>query len=126
MVYLQRLNTLPSVDDLTPAEVQYIHEHFDPHAGEVVVNGQAIPWNWISEVEVAKSARAAGPAGWVVRHLVHGDERYHVGLYFGQMEAVLSNVTLNVARYIVQTIAYYAPSPVAYTGPEGLTPLTGG
>ncbi|MBI5669575.1 MAG: hypothetical protein HZC41_16355 [Chloroflexi bacterium] len=125
MVYLQRLKALPSPDDLTPAEARYVQEHFDTYAGEVIVNGQAIPWNWINEVEVAKAARAAGPAGWVVRHLVHGDERYHVGLYFGQMEAVLSNVTLNIARHIVQTIAYYAPAPVRYTGPDGLTPLTG-
>lgn len=126
MMYLQRLNVLPSLDDLTPAEARYLHEHFDAYAGEVIVNGQAIPWDWINEVEVVKSARAAGPAGWVVRHLVHGEQRYHIGLYFGTMEAVLSNVTLNIARHVVQTTAYHAPSPVAYTGPDGLSPVTGG
>lgn len=124
MVYLQRLKVRPSLDDLTAAEARAMQERFDPYAGEVIVNGQAIPWNWIEEVEVAKSARAAGPAGWLVRHLVHGDERYHVGLYFGQMEAVLTNISLNAARYVVQTIAYYAPAPVKYSGPEGLTPVT--
>lgn len=124
MAYLQRLNVPPSLDDLTEAEARTIQEQFDPYAGEVIVNGQTIPWDWINEVEVVKSARAAGPAGWIVRHVVHGDERYHVGLYYGQMEAVLSNISLNLARYVVQTIAYYAPSPVIYTGPRGLTPVS--
>lgn len=122
-VYLQRLNVLPDLDDLTGDEAFYIRAHFDPYAGEVVVNGQPIPWQAISAVEVARAARAGGPAGWVVRHLVHGGERYHVGLYFGPLEAVLPNITLNAARYIVQTVAYYAPSPVIYTGPDGLSPL---
>jgi hypothetical protein len=52
-----------------------------------------------------------------------GGERYHVGIYYGGLEAVLTNLTLNAARHIVQTIAFYAPQPVKYTGPDGLSPL---
>jgi hypothetical protein len=96
--------------------------HFDAYAGEVVINGQAVAWADIEEIEVAKAARTGGPAGWIVRYLVHGNERYHVGLYFGGEEAILPNVTLNVARFVVQSVAFYAPQPVRYTGTEGLSP----
>jgi hypothetical protein len=122
-VYLQRLKVPPNPEALTPGEARYVHDHFDAYAGEVIVNRQPIPWDAVETVEVARAARASGPAGWVVRYLVHGNERFHVGLYFGTREAVLPNVTLNVARYIVQAVAYHAPSPVIYTGPDGLSPL---
>ncbi|MEO8610086.1 MAG: hypothetical protein ABI690_19485 [Chloroflexota bacterium] len=123
MVYLQRIKARPSPEDLTPGEARFVQHSFDPYAGEVLVGGQAVAWNAIEEVEVAVSARAAGPAGWLVRHIVHGNERYHVGLYFGQNEAIVPNVTLNVARYIVQCVAFFAPLPVRYTGPDGLSPV---
>lgn len=122
-MYLQRLKFRPSIEDLTPGEARFVQSHFDPYAGEVIVNGDTIAWNEIQEVEVARAPRVGGPAGWIVRHLVHGDERYHVGLYFGRNEAVLPNVTLNVAQYLVKTVAFYAPQPVRYTGPEGLFSL---
>ncbi|HEX2907832.1 MAG TPA: hypothetical protein VHO69_13270 [Phototrophicaceae bacterium] len=120
--YLQRLKVRPSLDDLTRAEAHYLHHHFDTFAGEVVINGETIHWDWIEAVEIAKAARAAGPAGWLVRYFVHGNERYHVGIYGGQRETVLTNVTLHVARFITQAIAFYSPAPVAYTGPEGFSP----
>jgi hypothetical protein len=122
-MYLQRLKVRPSVEDLTPAEARFVQSHFDPYAGEVLVNGDSIAWNEIEEIEIAMAPRVAGPAGWVVRHLIHGDERYHVGIYFGRNEAVLPNVSLNVAQYVVKSIAFYAPSPVRYNGPEGLFTL---
>ncbi len=123
MVYLRRIKARPSMDDLTPGESRFIQHTFDPFAGEVLVDGQAVAWNEIEEVEVAVSPRAAGPAGWLVRYLVHGNERYHVGLYFGHEEAIIPNVTFNVARYIVQCVAFFAPGVVRYTGPEGLSPI---
>lgn len=123
-MYLQRLKARPSLDDLPAAEARYIHQHFDIYAGEVVVHQQPIAWDAIEAVEVVKSPRASGPAGWFVRHVVHGDERYHVGLYFGRQEAVLPNVSLSIARFIVQSVAFYAPVPVRYVGPDGLSPVT--
>jgi hypothetical protein len=123
MVYLQRTKARPMPEDLSPGEAQFIHRAFDAYAGEVLVDGQAVAWNEIKEVEIAVSPRAAGPAGWLVRHMVHGNERYHVGLYFGRQEAIVPNVTLKVAQYIVQCIAYYAPLPIRYNGPDGLVPV---
>jgi hypothetical protein len=35
-------------------------------------------------------------------------------------------VPLNVARHIVQEIAFHAPNPVRYKGIEGLSPVTNG
>ena len=123
MVFLQRIKARPSLEDLTPGEARFIHQAFDPYAGEVLVDGQTLAWNEIEEVEVAVSPRTAGPAGWMVRYLVHGNERYHVGLYFGRGEAIVPNVTLNVACYVVQCVAFFAPLPVRYTGPDGLSPI---
>jgi hypothetical protein len=123
MVYLQRIKARPSLEDLTPGEARFVQQSFDPCAGEVLVDGYALAWNEIEEVEVALSPRAAGPAGWLVRHVVHGNERYHVGLYSGRDEAIIPNVTLNVARYIVQCVAFFAPGVVRYTGPDGLVPV---
>lgn len=124
-MYLRRLKARPELDDLTPAEARYLHEHFDAYAGEVIIHGQEpVGWDQIETIEVVKSPRARGPAGWIVRHLIHGDERYHVGLYFGRQEIVLPNVSLNVARFIVQSVAFYAPAPVRYMGPDGLSPVT--
>jgi hypothetical protein len=122
MLYLQRLKAQPHLDDLKPDEVRSISSHFDPYAGEVIIDGEAIRWNEIEEIEVVLAPRATRAAGWFVRNLVHGSQRYHVGLYFGHNEAVLPNVTLNVARYVVQCVAYYSPLPVRYKGPDGLSP----
>jgi hypothetical protein len=123
MMYLQRIKSRPGLEDLTSGEAKFVLTAFDPYAGEVLVDGQAVAWDEIEQVEVAISPRAAGPAGWVVRHMVHGNERYHVGIYFGRQEAIVPNVTLNVARYILQCVAFFAPLPVRYTGPDGLVPL---
>ncbi|MBL8154233.1 MAG: hypothetical protein JNM70_08620 [Anaerolineae bacterium] len=122
MTILKRSNLRPNPADLPDNEARLIYERFDIASNEVIVDGQPIRWEEIEEVEVAPAPRAAGPAGWLVRNLVHGDERYHVGLYFGRSEAVLPNISLNVARFVVQAVAYYAPLPVRYRGPDGLSP----
>lgn len=122
MHYLQRLKVRPDPDTLSPNEARSIASMFDPYAGEVAVNGETIRWNEIEEIEIVLAPRAAGAAGWLVRTLVHAGERYHVGLYFGRNEAVLPNVTLEMARYVAQCVAYYAPLPVRYKGPDNLTP----
>jgi hypothetical protein len=63
--------------------------------------------------------------GWFVkRFILKNIERYHVGIYYGAHEAVLPNITWDTARHVVETIAFYAPQPVKYTGPEGLVKLT--
>lgn len=124
MAYLQRINYRPNTDPLNDQEKHYLQQRFDAYGAEIVINGEAIAWQYIEEVEVAVAARATGFSGWLVKRLVMGGDRYHVAVYSGNHEAVLTNVTLNVARYIVQNIAYYAAQPVRYTGPEDLTPLT--
>lgn len=122
MRYLIRSKARPDMDALTPNEMRSIGNTFDPYAGEVIVNGEVIRWNEVEELEVVLAPRATGAAGWLVRNVVHAGERYHVGLYYGDQEAVLPNVTLTVARYITQCVAYYAPLPVRYKGPDGLIP----
>lgn len=124
MTYLQRINYQPNTDNLSDKERQYLQQHFDAYGAEVVINGERILWQYVEEVEVAVAARAAGPSGWLVRKLVMGGERYHVAVYFGNQEAVLSNVTLEVARYVVKNIAYFAGQPVRYIGPEDLVATT--
>ena len=120
MPSLKRTKVRPSFDALSDGEAHYVQTNFVEYAGEVVVNGQAVAWSRIEEVEVVRAARASGLAGLVVRHLIHGNVRYHVGIYFGGSEAVLPNVTLDVAKYVVESIAFYAPSPVKYRSAEDL------
>lgn len=124
MTYLQRINYRPTTEGLTDKEHEYLLQHFDAYGADIVVNGDAIPWERVEAVEVVVAARAGGLSGWMVKNLIMQGERYHVGVYFGREEAVLTNVTLPVARYVVQNIAYYAPRAVEYTGPEDLSPLT--
>ncbi|MEZ4668722.1 MAG: hypothetical protein R3E39_12490 [Anaerolineae bacterium] len=123
LIFLQRIKNQPNPESLSAAESRYVREMFDPGSREVVVNGEVIEWTEIDEVEVALSPRAAGPAGLFVRYFVHAEDRYHVGIYFGRSEAILPNVTLAVAKYVVQCIAFYAPLPIRYKGPEGLSPV---
>lgn len=123
--YLMRLKVRPDENKLTDAERNHLRQHFDPYAGEVVINGETIDWRTIDEVEVAKAARTRGPSGWFVKG-IYGGDRYHVGVYYGAYEAVLLNVTLNSAEYVVRMIAYYAPQRIRYSGVEGLSPLEQG
>ena len=127
MPYLQRLKVRPDPDKLSRSDARTLSQRFDPYAGEVVIDGEAIPWSSIEEIEVAKAARAAGPAGWLVKFFVYsGAHRYHVAFYSGARETVLSNLTLEAAQYVVQSVAYYAPRPILYSGIDDLSPLTEG
>lgn len=124
MTYLQRINYLPNKDALSPREIEQLDRHFDAYGAEVVVNGEPVRWGEIDEVEVAVAARSRGPAGWLVKHMVMGGDKYHVAFYAGRSEFVLTNISLNMVRYVVLTAAYYAPGPLRYTGPEDIAPLT--
>ncbi len=125
MNYLKRLPYRPNPYDLSPKEAEWVLRHFQVGANEVTINDrQIVPWKYVEEVEIAKAARMNAANGFLVRWFAHqGEERYHVGIYYGGMEAVLKNVSLKVAVFVVKMVAYYAPQRVAYTGPEGLLPL---
>lgn len=120
MVFLQKLKTRPNPDALGADDAEFLRQMFDTSAMGVIAAGESVRWDEIDEVEVALSPRAKGPAGWLVRKVVHGADRYHVGIYFGRNEAILPNVSLDAARYAVQCVAYYSPLPVRYSGVEGL------
>jgi hypothetical protein len=116
------LSTAPKEHDLTPNDVQFLKNHFEVTNYEIIVDGQGIEWSKIDEVEVAKAARAGGPAGWLIKQAFYaGHDRYHVGVYSGRHELVLPNLSLQAAKYVVQTIAYYARERIRYTGPEDIT-----
>jgi hypothetical protein len=120
---LKRSNARPDPGDLNPAEARLVLDAFDVYAGEVLVYGRSLPWDVLTEVQVVKAARYSGLAGWLVRNVIHGEDRYHVGLYTTLREYVLPNVTLAIARYVVETIAYHAPAPVHYRGIADISPL---
>ncbi len=124
MPYLQRLQERPSAQDLTERENQFVREHFTIHGDEVFVESTPVMWDQIDEVEVVKAPSVSGFMGVLTRQVL-GADRYHVGIYFGtHYEAVLPNVPLNIARHIIQEIAFHAPNPVRYKGIEGLSPVT--
>lgn len=125
MPYLQRLNARPTQENLSSGDQKHLSQHFNPFGAGVLIDGDEIPWDAIEEVEVARAPDVTGPTAALVKLFAHGGHQtYHVALYFGYREAVLPNVSLDVARYVVQTVAYYAPHPVNYTGPDGLSPTT--
>jgi hypothetical protein len=122
MQVLVPLSTAPREHDLTASDVQFLKNHLTVTNYEIVIDGQGIEWSKIDEVEVAKAARAGGPAGWLVKKAFYaGRDRYHVGVYSGRNELVLPNLSLEAAKYVVQTIAYYARERIRYTGPEDIT-----
>lgn len=117
MAYLKRLDGLPT----PPDGMKELDKRFDANAYEVNIEGGRIEWGVIDEVEVAKAARVNSPAGWFVKKVMYGGgDRYHVGVFFGKGELVLTNITLEQARFVVDTIAYYATQPIRYTGIEGV------
>lgn len=125
MPYLQRLNARPTQENLSGGDQHHLSQHFNPFGGGVLIDGEEIPWEAIEEVEVARAPGVTGPMAGLVRLFAHnGQETYHVALYYGFREAVLHNISLDIARYVVQTVAYYASRPVHYTGPDGLSPTT--
>lgn len=117
MAYLKRIYDQPA----PPADSKTLDKRFDANAYEVNIEGGRVEWGVIDEVELAKAARVSSPAGWFVKRVMYGGEdRYHVGVFFGRGELVLTNITLEVAKYVLETIAYYAPQPIRYTGIEGI------
>ena len=123
MVNLARVERRPDMEALTDEDRRTLDKRFDANAWEINIEGRRAEWGVIDEVEIAKAARERGPAGWFVKKVIFAGERYHVGVYFGAEELVLTNVTLEAARFVVQTIAYYANNVIRYKGPEGLVPV---
>lgn len=125
MANLARIEQRPSPDGLSEDERRLLEKRFDANAYEINIDGHHVEWAAIDEVEVAKAARGGGPSGWFVKKVIFAGERYHVGVYFGKGELVLTNVTMETAQYVVQTIAYYANHVIRYKGIEGVAPVTG-
>lgn len=121
MQYLARTKAPPRLETLTEADQRYVQTHFDAHPAELTVQGEVIRWQDIDEVEVARAARQRTLAGWIVRNVVYAQERYHVGIYCGTRELVMTNVTLEVARFAIQSIAHYMQVPIKYSGIEGMS-----
>jgi len=119
--FLLPASTAPREDDLSAADISFLQQHFETTNREVVVDGNAIDWEKIDEIEVVVAARDPGPTGWLIKRLYYGGmDRYHVGIYSGRYELVLPNLSLAAATYVVRTIAYYARNRIRYTGPDGL------
>ncbi|MFN8527011.1 MAG: hypothetical protein U0670_00160 [Anaerolineae bacterium] len=124
MAYLVRLSKAPNTNDLTPEEISTIENKFQITPQAVTLNGSTLTWEEVTEIETAKAARNASPAGWFVRNFIFGgQERYHIAIYAGRAEAVLPNTSLRIVQHIVQTIAYYAPKKLIYSGLEGISPI---
>jgi hypothetical protein len=125
MPFLQRLKERPVLDTLAEPDQHQLARHLLVEPDAMFIDGEPIPWAVIDEVEVAKAPDVAGPLGGLVRWFAHGGhESYHLAVYYGYREAVLSNISLAAAAFIVQTVAHHASRPVRYVGPEGLAPLT--
>lgn len=124
MAYLVRLQSRPSLKSLSEEERKTIERHFEIDAHQVSINGSALELDRVDEIEIVKAARANSPAGWVVKNLLYGGERYHIGIYAGREELVLPNITLEVARYIAGNIAFFARNPVRYKGLDDVVPVT--
>ena len=124
MAYLQRINYRPNMDAIPEKERDALTSKFDPGSTDVIINGDVIRWEIIEEIEVAAAARSGGLAGWIVKNMVMGGDRYHVAFYFGREEAVIINLTLPAAQYVVSTAAYYLTRRVQYTGPDGIAALS--
>jgi hypothetical protein len=123
--YMLPQSTRPREDRLSEGDIRTLQAHFEPTNYEVIVDGQGLDWSKIDEIEVVPAARHRSPSGWFVRTILYrGTDRYHVGIYSGRNELVLTNITLEAARYVVQTIAYYARNRIVYNGPDGFTATT--
>lgn len=125
MTTLQRIDYRPSYDNLTPAEEAHLRKHFTAYGAEMIIDGIVIRWENIDEVEVALAPRAKGLSGWLVKKFMLNDKQlYHVGVYFGSLEAILPNITLNMVRHVLENIAFYAPKPIPYVGPDNIVRLS--
>ncbi len=123
MPYLMRLNVRPDADKLTNRERSQITREFDTYAGEVRIHGESVGWNEITEVELVKAPTLGGLSAAILGMFVNTGDRYHLGVYLGRDEAVLANITEDQARYVLHTIAYYAPQPIGYIAKDDIAPL---
>jgi hypothetical protein len=109
---------------LSGEDKRILHRRFDANAYELNIDGFAVDWSLIEAIEVVKAARQSSPAGWLVKNLMYLGDRYHIGVYWGKQEMVLSNISLEAARYVAGVIAHYAPGPVTYSGEPDIVTLT--
>lgn len=126
MVYLQRIEQRPATDYLSPQELAQLGNVFTAYGAEMIVAGQVIRWENVHEVEVVIAPHISGISGWLVKtFFFKNQERYHVGIYYDDdQEAVLPNITWEMARYVVRNVAFYAPHHVRYVGPAELVAVT--
>jgi hypothetical protein len=125
MTFLSRPLDRPDHSQLTAHEQKQLAKRFILFEEGVRAEGQAVPWAQVNAVELVKAARLSGLGGWLARGAM-GEDRYHVGLYFGEgQEAVLPNISLNLARYILLEVAYHAPKRLTYSGIADVLPLEG-
>ncbi len=125
MPYLMRMNVRPNEEVLSRNERVELTRTFDTYAGEVLIHGQPVGWDEIKEVELVIAPTVGGLSTWLISLFMDVEDRYHLGIYLGRDEAVVANINKHQVLYALNAIAYYAPNPVRYTGPEGFAPLTG-
>jgi hypothetical protein len=124
MSHLVRVQARPSTKELSPDEIKTLEKRFEITANQITVDGKTLELDRVDEIEVVKAARASSPAGWLVKNVLYGGERYHVGMYAGRAELVMTNVSLPLVRYIVSSIAFFARNPVRYKGLDDVAPVT--
>lgn len=124
MAHLARLQSRPTMKELSADEIKLLEKRFEINANQVSVDGNIVELDRVDEIEVVKAARSASPAGWLVKNVLYGGDRYHIGIYSGRHELVLPNVSLNVARYVVGNIAFFARNSVRYKGIEDVAIVT--
>lgn len=123
MAYLMRVNVRPDPDKLSAAQLRELNRVFDIHAAEVRIHGELVGWDEVEEVELVNAPTLGGVSAWVLGMFVNTQDRYHLGVYLRRDEAVLANLSEAEVRYALQAIAFYAPRPVRYKGPDGFVPL---
>jgi hypothetical protein len=124
MAYLKRLNVRPDADALPARELARVNRVFSPFAAEVKINSDVVPWTAIVEVELAAAPTAGGMGAVVMGLFVNTTDRFHIGIYTERNESIVPNLTRAQAAYLLHTIAYHAPNPVYFTGPDDWVPLT--
>ncbi|MDZ4763598.1 MAG: hypothetical protein SGI73_03535 [Chloroflexota bacterium] len=124
MAHLVRLQSRPLTKELSPDEIKTLEKRFEINANQITIDGKTLELDRVDEIEVVKAARAASPAGWLVKNVLYGGDRYHVGIYAGRAEIVFSNVSLGLARYVVGNIAFFARNTVRYKGLDDIAPVT--
>lgn len=123
MPYLLRPLSKPRLEGLSPADQKVIAPRFEANSVEFNIDGEFLEYSRIDTIEVAVAARTRNPAGWFVKNIVYGgDDRYHVGIYSGRHELVLTNLTRDVVQYVTGVIAFYARNRITYEGPEDIVP----